>query len=221
MIENLNKRLKYKNDIKGLQYVSLEILKEFDKICRKNNIQYWITDGTLLGAIRHKGFIPWDDDIDISIKAEDKEKLNKILKKKLPYFLYLTNDSPKNEKMSIYKIRDRYSTALEFEEEKRQTGIWIDIFSMTSIKDNRVISFITKLIPDVENNKNDNFIKKIVRSFIYKLLKIFKFRSRNDVVEKFFKILTEKRESEKNSVIYMEGKEWWHTYKKEWIFPLR
>ncbi|MEG1794838.1 MAG: LicD family protein, partial [Rikenellaceae bacterium] len=204
MIENLNKRLKYKNDIKGLQYVSLEILKEFDKICRKNNIQYWITDGTLLGAIRHKGFIPWDDDIDISIKAEDKEKLNKILKKKLPYFLYLTNDSPKNEKMSIYKIRDRYSTALEFEEEKRQTGIWIDIFSMTSIKDNRVISFITKLIPDVENNKNDNFIKKIVRSFIYKLLKIFKFRSRNDVVEKFFKILTEKRESEKNSVIYME-----------------
>lgn len=67
--------------LRAVQLLSLEILKEIDKVCKKNDIKYWIDFGTLLGAVRHKGFIPWDDDIDISMLSTDFEKFCKIAEK--------------------------------------------------------------------------------------------------------------------------------------------
>lgn len=69
--------------LRAVQLLSLDILKDIDKVCKKNKIKYWIDFGTLLGAVRHKGFIPWDDDIDISMEASDFEKFCKIAEKEL------------------------------------------------------------------------------------------------------------------------------------------
>ena len=74
------KQMQYKWDpqlLKRLQETELGLLKLFDKVCTKNNISYFALFGTAIGAIRHKGFIPWDDDIDVGIMYDDYEKLKK------------------------------------------------------------------------------------------------------------------------------------------------
>ncbi|MDR1974302.1 MAG: LicD family protein [Bacteroidales bacterium] len=71
-------------NLRKAQLQMLDILIEVDRICRKYKIPYWLDSGTLLGAVRHKGFIPWDDDIDIGILRKDRKKLLKLLKAELP-----------------------------------------------------------------------------------------------------------------------------------------
>ena len=65
--------------LRKAQLRMLEILKEIDKICKKHHITYWLDGGTMLGCARHKGFIPWDDDLDIAVFEEDYERLLHIL----------------------------------------------------------------------------------------------------------------------------------------------
>lgn len=64
--------------IRDIQLANLALLKELDYVCKQNNLQYWLDFGTLMGAVRHKGYIPWDDDIDVSMLREDYEKLLEV-----------------------------------------------------------------------------------------------------------------------------------------------
>ena len=68
--------------------VELDLLAEFDRVCRKHGLTYFVDSGTLLGAVRHKGFIPWDDDIDLIMQREDYERLVQIAAQEFqhPYF---------------------------------------------------------------------------------------------------------------------------------------
>ena len=66
-----------------IQLIELEMLKEVDRICKKYNLQYYLAGGTLLGAVRHGGFIPWDDDLDIFLFRKDYEKLAEVIDKEL------------------------------------------------------------------------------------------------------------------------------------------
>lgn len=70
-------------DLRNIQNSCLNILKKVDEICKNNSLCYWLDAGTLLGSIRHKGFIPWDDDIDICMPRKDYEKIIKLLPDKL------------------------------------------------------------------------------------------------------------------------------------------
>ncbi|MDR1811050.1 MAG: LicD family protein [Prevotella sp.] len=120
------------SDQRKLQQKALEILEVVDAICRKHGLTYWISGGTLLGAIRHGGFIPWDDDIDIELLRPDYGKLLKILEKELPEDMYLQTPEEKGYRLLISKVRDRYSIVHSEEEDMspyKEKGIYIDIFS--------------------------------------------------------------------------------------------
>ena len=79
---------KVSKEMKQIWAVELDLLHMFDTVCKKHQLRYFASDGTLLGAIRHHGFIPWDDDIDIAMLREDYDKLCKIgpAEFKHPYF---------------------------------------------------------------------------------------------------------------------------------------
>lgn len=119
------------SELRILQMKMLDILITVTDICKKHNIPYWLSGGTLLGAIRHGGFIPWDDDIDIELFLSDYKRLLKILKKELPDDLYLQTPKEKGYRLLFSKVRDRYSI-IDSEEDNlsayKEKGIFIDIF---------------------------------------------------------------------------------------------
>ena len=69
---------------KKLKEIELELFKQFVRICEKNSLRYFVVGGTALGAVRHKGFIPWDDDIDVALPRGDYEKFLSIAQSWLP-----------------------------------------------------------------------------------------------------------------------------------------
>ena len=112
----------------------LDILLEVDKICKRHDIQYWLSSGTLIGAMRHDGFIPWDDDLDIEMMRSDYLRLMEVLPKELPEWLALQNsDTDENYFFFYAKVRDRRSRMLEqnnYDRIWKEQGIYIDILPM-------------------------------------------------------------------------------------------
>ncbi len=108
------------------------ILDAFDKVCRENDLRYSLAYGTLLGAVRHGGFIPWDDDVDVMMPREDYEKLKTIWNDVAPEEFLLQDDEKHDDLVNNFiKIRKDNTTFLQFEYEKNvsyHTGIYIDVF---------------------------------------------------------------------------------------------
>ena len=129
------------NDLRKLQLTELEILKEIHRICEKNKIQYWLTGGTLIGAIRHTGFIPWDDDVDIAMLRDDYNKFMQVASSALSDQFYLQNwHTDKKFGQSYSKIRKNNTILLEAGSEKVEIhhGIFIDIFVYDKYPDNKI-----------------------------------------------------------------------------------
>jgi len=119
------------SELRRLQLKMLDILVTVTDIATKHNIPYWLSGGTLLGAARHGGFIPWDDDIDIELLRPDLLKLQKILRKQLPADLYLQTPDDKGYRLLFSKVRDRHSMVEEEDDEfdnYEEKGVYIDLF---------------------------------------------------------------------------------------------
>ena len=120
------------------QLVMLRILKIVDYICRKHNIKYWLDGGTLLGAIRHDGFIPWDDDIDIVMPREDYIRFIDVAGKELPEDLFLqSQETDIFYDMPWIKVRDNKSKIIEYKVGNYHNGMFIDIFPMDTYGGNQ------------------------------------------------------------------------------------
>lgn len=122
-------------NLRSVQQKELDILCIVRDICNNSGIEYWLDGGTLLGAVRHKGFIPWDDDVDICIRQTDTERFIEVMQKELPEHLFLqTSDTDADYSSSIMKIRDNNSLFVEFGDDFTRSyhkGIYIDVFPMT------------------------------------------------------------------------------------------
>lgn len=117
-----------------LQKAELNVFKSFISICDKKGLKYYITGGTLLGAVRHQGFIPWDDDIDIVMTRKDYEKFKDMADKELPDNLYLSNFDTPGHVWLVPRIIDRNTSFyLNNATEKKEIGAWIDILIIDGI----------------------------------------------------------------------------------------
>ena len=182
--------------LRRVQDRMLEILIEVDKICKAHNISYWLEGGTLLGAVRHGGFIPWDDDIDISLMREDYLRLIKILPKELSSnFVFQNEKTDKYYFLKFAKVRDRNSLLLDplTNPKQKEQGIYIDIFPQETM----LFSNMKKCIEYFYGNafrRSRHFYKSkwkyvsgcILRPFSYMLVVLFRFINKLFVSDKLF-----------------------------------
>lgn len=119
--------------LKDIQNVSLDILKDIHEFCVENNIKYTLFAGTLIGAVRHKGFIPWDDDLDIALPRPEYEKFIKSYRSKNKYCLFAREQQGRDVYISFARVCEVEKTYVDtsyWPWTKEKTGVWIDVFPL-------------------------------------------------------------------------------------------
>ncbi len=162
--------------MKRIWAVELDLLNEFIKVCEKYHLTYQVTAGTLLGAIRHQGMIPWDDDIDVQMPRNDYEKLVSLAGEAFsyPYFLQTEYSDPGYSK-AFAKLRNSETTAIPINDIhcglKYNQGIFIDVFPLDNLPDDKL--------------EKENYIKEINKA--------------NTRIRRFFRMTYGNKEKSKHS----------------------
>ncbi len=142
-------------DLTAVHQANLKMLKEIDRICRKYHIQYMLDAGTLLGAVRHKGFIPWDDDADVVFTRENYERFARVVRKELPEGLEFLEPRQLADGDAFYDFTPRIlyldSQTHESGEEMAFYGgklnhLWVDLFIQDTLPENVLAARFTKLL---------------------------------------------------------------------------
>ena len=139
-IERKSSKMQQENKRSDIQEIVWNIMKDIMPIISKHGIRYYMLGGTLLGAIRHKGFIPWDDDIDIGMPREDYERFLKIVSEELPSYLELNtywDESPHHYYFSRI-VDTRHELKRTGSTKERNEYIWVDIFPLDGMPNNPV-----------------------------------------------------------------------------------
>ncbi|MCM1170090.1 MAG: LicD family protein [Bacteroides sp.] len=195
----------------------LGILCEVDKICRRHDLKYWLCSGTLLGAVRHGGFIPWDDDIDIEMPMSDYRRALEILPTELPENLVLqTHDTDSNYYLMFAKVRDLHSCLTEKEDYDRHfkhRGVFVDIFPVE--RTNRFCQWLSRKSHGlcyhiVRNTKNTQ------QTYLHKINRVFKFETKF-----FFPLLRGLSKIMPSSTYCALGIPFSNERKDKYVYPLR
>lgn len=163
-------------ELKQVQKVEQEILDVIHKICVENDLKYSLAYGTLIGAIRHKGFIPWDDDIDICMPREDYEKFIEIWPRyKFADYILQNINTDEDFTQNFTKIRKNHTTFLQPKEEELRyhKGIFVDIFPGDRVPASRVkrkIQFLNVAVNLLYSRKFGSDSNNKIMSLIEKAL---------------------------------------------------
>ena len=166
----------------------LEMMVWLDDVCRRHRIPYWLGSGTLLGAVRHGGFIPWDDDVDIEFRREDYPRLLQVLTQETAGTDYAlqTHDTDPGYFFTYAKLRDRRSRLQEqtgYDRIFTYQGIYLDLFVLEPMTkplhwlSNRTFGIIYKVLRNPEYNtqqlirKTDSIYRANMR-FVFPLLRL-------------------------------------------------
>ena len=202
--------------LRKLQLIELEILKEVVKICEEENLTYYISGGTFLGAVRHKGFIPWDDDIDIAMPREDYEKFRLVANKRLPEgYLYRNFKDDDSIKTCFSRVENKTIKVKDTSAIKEDVrNAWIDIFPLDGMPKSKIKFFIRKYyllylrmmfqysqFSQIVNQDLPN--RPLHEKILIKIGKIIPFEKILNTRKYMYKIDKELKKSGKESIYYM------------------
>ena len=171
--------MKLEKDYKRkLQLKILDIAKDIDKLCKDNNIEYYILYGSALGAVRHKGFIPWDDDFDIGMTYDNYIKFLELCEEKFDKEKYYvqTYDKEQDYYLSFSKIRDITTTLIEEGNKDIDIvrSVYVDVFPIVGAPNNKLKEKILKINRAFMLSANKNVINnKFLKVIFNIILKIF------------------------------------------------
>lgn len=147
-----------KYDLSKVHSANLAMLKEIDRICRKYKLKYMLDSGTLLGCIRHKGFIPWDDDVDIVFTRRNLEKFLRVAPRELPEGMSILMPEDMRKGRAFYDFTPRviYENSrmhdnnfrMDFYEGKLN-HLWVDLFCLDRLPDSKGGAALSKFIQKV------------------------------------------------------------------------
>jgi len=170
--------------LKHLQQVQMNMFKYFLEVCEENDLTYFMYAGSLLGTVRHHGFIPWDDDIDVIMFREDFEKLNKVFEKKIDdnyKFFNVLNEETYHYTWGRLTLKNTLFKEWWADQVDYTPPIFMDIFILDNLPKNKFKRFIHKwksftlnqlTIYSLLKYENPSRIKQIIQQSIHYILKI-------------------------------------------------